>query len=194
MRFNSPFRWRALAASFALSAAGYLTAPVPLVAQGNTKPAAARQVKRYSIEQFMNTVRVTGAAFSPDERSILFSSNKTGIFNVYAVPAAGGEAKQLTESQKESTYAISYLPDGRFIYTYDRGGNENSHLYMREANGTERDLTPGDKTKANFAGWAQDRKSFFASTNARDPKFFDLYEVSLPDFKQTLVFQNEAGY
>jgi dipeptidyl aminopeptidase/acylaminoacyl peptidase len=188
-------RVRGLAASAALLAAvGYVAAPIPLAAQPGAKAPAARQVKRYSIEQFMNTVRVSGASFSPDERSILFSSNQTGIFNVYSVPAAGGQAKQLTESQKESTYAVTYLPDGRFVYTYDRGGNENNHLYVREADGTERDLTPGEKTKANFSGWAHDRKSFFVSTNARDPKFFDLYEVSLPDFKQTLVFRNDAGY
>ena len=197
MKFTSPDLARAArarAATLALLAfvvVGF--AATPLAAQGDAKP-AARQVKRYSIEQFMNTVRVTGAAFSPDERSILFSSNKTGIFNVYAVPAAGGAARQLTESQKESTYAVTYLPDGRFLYSYDRGGNENNHLYVREADGTERDLTPGDKTKANFGGWAHDRKSFFVATNARDARFFDLYEVSLPDFKPTLVYQDDAGY
>ena len=193
MKFKSPLRLRALAVSFAFLA-GYVAVPIPLAAQDARKATAARQVKRYTIEQFMDTVRVTGAAFSPDEKSLLFSSNKTGIFNVYSVPVAGGAPKQLTDSTRESTFAVTYLPDGRFLYAYDRGGNENTHLYVREASGEERDLTPGEKTKANFAGWAHDRKSFFVSTNARDPKFFDLYEVSLPDFKQTLVFQNEAGY
>src|SRR5688572_6642300 len=46
-------------------------------------------VKQYSIEQFMATTRVGGASFSPDEKSLLFHSNKTGIFNVYRVPATG---------------------------------------------------------------------------------------------------------
>ena len=93
-------------------------------------PAAfAQQVKQYTIEQFMNTVRLGGSSFSPDEKSILFHSNKTGIFNVYSVPVAGGEATQLTHNAKESTFAVSYFPnDARILYTYDRGGNENSHL------------------------------------------------------------------
>ncbi|MCA1630605.1 MAG: S9 family peptidase [Acidobacteria bacterium] len=162
--------------------------------QGAKAQAAPRKVRQYTIEQFMDTVRVTGAAFSPDERSIIFSSNKTGIFNVYAVPTSGGAPKQLTNSAKESTYAVTCLPDGRVVYTYDRGGNENSHLYVLEANGGERDLTPGEKTKANFLGWAQDRKSFFVSTNERDPRYFDIYEMSVPDFKATLLFRDEAGY
>lgn len=154
-----------------------------------------RVVKQYTIEQFMDTTRVGGSSFSSDERQILFHSNKTGIFNVYTVPVSGGAAKQLTSSTKESTYSVSYLPaDPRFIYTYDRGGNENSHLYVREADGTERDLTPGEKTKANFLGWAFDRKSFFYSTNERDPRFFDIYEMALADFKPRLVYKDESGF
>lgn len=154
-----------------------------------------RVVKQYTIEQFMDTTRVGGSSFSSDESRILFHSNKTGIFNVYSAPVAGGAAKQLTDSTKESTYAVSYFPtDSRFIYTYDRGGNENSHLYVREADGSERDLTPGEKTKANFLGWAFDRKSFFYSTNERDPRFFDIFEMTLADFRARLVYKDETGF
>src|SRR2546430_11673473 len=129
-------------------------------------------VKQYTIEQFMATTRVGGATFSPDEKSILFHSNKSGIFNVYGMPVSGGEPKQLTNSSKESTYIVSAFPnDARFLYRYDKGGNENEHIYLRALDSTERDLTPGEKTKANFLTWSQDRKSFFFSTNARDAKF-----------------------
>jgi dipeptidyl aminopeptidase/acylaminoacyl peptidase len=155
---------------------------------------AQQQVKQYTIEQFMNTVRLGGSSFSADEKAILFHSNKTGIFNVYSVPVTGGEATQLTSNAKESTFAVSYFPnDARILYTYDRGGNENSHLYLRELNGTERDLTPGDKVKANFVGWSHDRQSFFFSTNERDPRFFDLYEMPIDTFKPSMVYKDEIG-
>jgi len=157
--------------------------------------APRRAVREYTIEQFMATTRVGGSSFSADEKEVLFHSNKTGIFNVYSVPVAGGPAKQLTKSMKESTYAVSYFPaDPRFIYTYDRGGNENSHLYLREADGSERDLTPGEKTKARFLGWSFDRKSFFYSTNERDPKYFDIYEMALADLKPRLVYKDETAF
>jgi dipeptidyl aminopeptidase/acylaminoacyl peptidase len=155
----------------------------------------AQPVKEYTIEQFMNTVRIGGSSFSADEKSLLFHSNKSGIFNVYSVPVSGGAATQLTNSAKESTFAVSYFPnDTRFIYTYDRGGNENNHLYLRELDGTERDLTPGDKVKANFLGWSKDRKSFFFSTNERDPRFFDIFEMPIDSFKPSLVYKDETGY
>ncbi|MEY2498407.1 MAG: hypothetical protein QOD12_1963 [Verrucomicrobiota bacterium] len=159
------------------------------------KPADKTAVKQYTIEQFMSTTRIGGSSFSADEKSILFHSNKSGIFNVYTMPVSGGEAKQLTNSAKESTYAVSYFPgDARFLYRYDKGGNENEHLYLKELDGTERDLTPGDKTKANFLGWSQDRKSFFISANARDPKFFDIFEMTIADLKPVLIYQDETGY
>ena len=155
----------------------------------------AQQVKEYTIEQFMNTVRIGGASFSSDEKSILFHNNKTGIFNVYSVPVTGGAPTQLTQSTKESTFAVSYFPtDARILYTYDRGGNENNHLYLRELNGAERDLTPGEKVKANFLGWSYDRKSFFFATNERDQRFFDIYEMPIDSFKPSLIYKDETGY
>lgn len=161
----------------------------------SAKTSETKTIKQYSIEQFMATTRLGGASFSADEKSILFHSNKTGIFNVYTMPASGGAPKQLTNSTKESTFAVSYFPaDARFLYRYDKGGNENEHLYLRELDGTERDLTPGEKTKARFLNWSHDRKSFFFSTNARDARYFDIFEMSVADLKPALIYQDETGY
>lgn len=152
-------------------------------------------VKQYTVEQFMDTIRLGGSSFSADEKSILFHSNRSGIFNVYSIPSAGGIPKQLTNSTKESTYAVSYFPeDARFLYRYDKGGNENEHLYLRELDGTERDLTPGDKTKARFLQWSHDRKSFFFATNTRDARYFDIFEMNVADLKPVLIYKDETGY
>ena len=195
---RTPFKKTTISVAIAaLVAFGCLSQVVvaQMAAKKPSKTEAARSVRQYTIEQFMETVRIGGSSFSADEKQILFHSNKTGIFNVYTIPASGGEPKQLTNSTKESTFAVSYFPnDARFVYTFDRGGNENSHLYLRELDGSERDLTPGDKTKANFLGWSQDRKSFFYSTNERDAKYFDVFEMTVADMKSALIFKDETGY
>jgi dipeptidyl aminopeptidase/acylaminoacyl peptidase len=183
-------RFRSLSVALSVLFAVHLLSS-SVVAQ-KSKPAP--QVKQYTIEQFMNTVRVGGSSFSADEKSILFHSNKSGIFNVYSVSVDGGAPTELTKSTKESTYAVSYFPnDARFLYSYDRGGNENSHLYLRELDGSERDLTPGEKVKANFLGWSKDRRSFFYSTNERDPRFFDIYEMPIDSLKPVLFYRDETG-
>ena len=105
----------------------------------------------------METVSISGASFTADEKQLLFSSNRTGIFNVDAVPVAGGAAAPLTESAVDSTFVVSAFPfDDRFLYTRDQGGNEKNHLYVKTPGGKEQDLTPGEKLKAIFAGWTHD--------------------------------------
>ena len=154
-----------------------------------------RPSKQYTIEQFMATTSVGGASFSGDETRILFSSNQSGIFNVYSVPVAGGEATALTSSTTDSTFAVSYFPrDDRVLFTRDQGGNELNHLYVKELDGTERDLTPGDGHKAIFRGWTPAGDAFHVQTNERDPRFFDLYRYDASTCKRTLVYQDEVGY
>ncbi|HYC93675.1 MAG TPA: S9 family peptidase [Thermoanaerobaculia bacterium] len=157
--------------------------------------AKTRPSRQYTIEQFMNTVAVSGASFSPDEKEILFSSDETGVRNVYAIPVKGGKARALTTSASDTTSAVAFFPhDTRFLYTRDQGGNELNHLYVRQKDGSERDLTPGDKLKAAFAGWSGDRKSFFVRTNERDPKFFDLYRYDTDTYERKMIYKNEQGY
>lgn len=92
-----------------LSGKALLTKATP-DAQSTASPKPAKAVKQYTIEQFMNTTRVGGSAFTADEKTVLFHSNKSGIFNVYSIPVAGGEPKQLTNSTKESTYVATAFP------------------------------------------------------------------------------------
>ncbi|HVG57579.1 MAG TPA: S9 family peptidase, partial [Hyalangium sp.] len=150
----------------------------------------------YTIDQFMTVTKVGGASFSPDEKKILYSSNETGIFNAFSVPVGGGKPTQLTKSTTDSTFAVSYFPkDERILYSRDQGGNENSHLYVRELNGKEKDLTPGDKVKATFFGWKEDDLSaFYVLTNERDARFFDLYKYDAKTYKRTLLYQNDGNY
>ncbi len=157
--------------------------------------AAPRPSKLYTIEQFMATTSVRDASFSPDESKVLFSSNQTGIFNAYVLPVGGGTPTPLTASTTDAIAAVSYFPsDERILFTRDQGGNELNHLYVRETDGKEKDLTPGEKLKATFAGWTPAGDAFYVTTNERDPRFFDVYRYDAKGYERTLVYRNEAGY
>src|SRR5215212_5910177 len=156
--------------------------------------APRRPAKQYTMEQFLDTTSITGASFSPDESRILFSSNKTGIWNAYTVAVGGGAWTPVTTSTKDSTYAVGYFPhDARILITRDQGGNELNHVYVL-ADGAERDLTPGTKLKAQFAGWNHDGTAFHISSNERDAKFFDLYRYDAKTYQRALLFENKDGY
>ncbi len=179
-------------AVFELAAITWLASPACV---SSREPSPKRQVKHYTIEQFLDSSRIFGSSFTPDESSILFTSNKTGINNAYSVPVTGGSPQQVTHSTKDSTYAIGYFPeDTRILYTRDQGGNEINHLYLLDAGGQERDLTPGEKVKANFLKWSHDGKAFYYSTNGRDPRFFDIYRMDIPNLQSRLLYRDTTGY
>ncbi|MEQ8177096.1 MAG: alpha/beta fold hydrolase [Amphiplicatus sp.] len=132
-------------------------------------------------------------AYSPDGGKLLITNNSTGVFNAYALDLKTGEQEALTNSDTNAVFAVSYFPDGeRFLYTFDQGGNELNHLYVGGA-GEPTDLTPGEKVKASFVGWTDDRSAFFVESNERDERFFDLYRYDADDFDKALVFQNDLA-
>lgn len=148
----------------------------------------------YSVEDFFRNAAYAGASFSSAGDRILVSSNRSGIYNVWVVPAAGGEAQQLTTSATDAAFSVGYFPaDDRFLYSSDQGGNELTHLYVRNPDGSTTDLTPGTKLKAAFAGWAADNASFFVTTNERDQRYFDVYEYAADGYARTLLYQNNDG-
>src|SRR5262245_20655034 len=158
-------------------------------------PAPARPVKQYTMEQFLDTTSITGASFSADESKILFSSNKTGIWNAYTIPVGGGPWTPVTSSTKDSTYAVSFFPaDNRVLITRDQGGNELNHLYVLGTDGVEKDLTPGEKLKAQFMGWTHDVSAFYVQSNERDARFFDVYKYDAKSYDRSIFYQNADGY
>lgn len=178
-----------------------LVAAVPALAA--TEPAAPGQAQAastaatpYTAAQFFETTSFSmanpdGLAFSEGRSHVLISSDQTGVFNAYALPVAGGDPVPLTASTTNATFAQSYFPDGRrVLVAADQGGNELTHIYVRETDGALRDLTPGDKVKAGFVGFSDDGQTFWLISNERDASAFDVYAYDATTYERKLVFQN----
>ncbi|RMD89428.1 MAG: S9 family peptidase [Alphaproteobacteria bacterium] len=156
----------------------------------------ARSVPAYSAEAFFRTTsyRLPGAAghsFSPDGGRLLVTSDESGVFNAYAVDLSSGEKEPLTDSTSDAVFGLSYFPaDERVLFTRDQGGNELNHVFVREEDGTSRDLTPGERLKAGFLGWTASGDAFFVTSNERDPRAFDVYRYDATDYSRVLVFEN----
>ena len=166
-----------------------------------TEPAAPAQAAStaatpYTAAQFFETTSFSmanpdGLAFSEGRSHVLISSDQTGVFNAYALPVAGGDPVPLTASTTNATFAQSYFPDGRrILVAADQGGNELTHIYVRETDGTLRDLTPGDTLKAGFVGFSDDGQTFWLTSNERDASAFDVYAYDATTYERKLVFQN----
>lgn len=169
-------------------------APKPPPAAASPK-AVQRPSRQYTMKQFMGTTAVTGPVFASDEQRILFSSNASGIFNVASVPVGGGKPLELTRSRTDGMRLVGAFPgDERFLFERDKGGNEQTHVYVRTPDGKERDLTPMKKGVAHFLGFSQDETAFYVTTNERDEGAMDLYRHDAKTYARTLLMQNDKGF
>ena len=141
----------------------------------------------------MSNNRSSGGYFSKDASRLVYSSDKSGIFNIYEVDLNSFEETQITNSKEESFFTVGYSPlTNEIIYSADKGGNENSHLYLIR-NGNSIDLTPGDKTKASLLGWNKDQKEMYFLSNSRNSKYFDLYKLNIEIKKSKLKRNLKKG-
>ena len=153
-----------------------------------------KNIEQYSIDTLMSNNRSSGGYFSKDADKLIYSSDKSGIFNIYEVDLSTNEETQLTDSKEESFFVRGYSPNtGEVIYSADKGGNENSHIYLIRK-GNSIDLTPGENTKASFVGWTKDELGMYVISNSRDPRFFDLYKIEIVTLNSEMVFKNDIGY
>jgi dipeptidyl aminopeptidase/acylaminoacyl peptidase len=175
--------------------------PTALAADVAAQPGAVQPATpTYTAAQFFDTtsygLAYSGAkAFSPDGKSVLIRSDRTGVFNAYALPVAGGEPVALTTSTTSAVSPVSYFPtDARILFSQDGGGDELSHLFVRAVDGAVTDLTPGDKLKADFLGWSRDGKTFYVMSNGRDAAAFDVVAYDAATYEHRMVFENTGGF
>ncbi|WP_282044117.1 S9 family peptidase [Winogradskyella flava] len=158
------------------------------------KAETKREIQQYTINQFMDNEAVGGGSFSADNSKLLISSNRSGIYNVYSVSVKGGELTPITQSDSTSYFANAYFPeDNRMLISADGNGDEIDHLFVMETDGSIKDITPVDGAKANFYGWSKDDKHLYFGSNKRDPKFFDVYKMSIDDYSSEMLYQNNDG-
>ena len=84
----------------------------------------------------VNVGRDFSPRFSPDGKSIAFTSNRTGNNDVFVIPAVGGEPKQLTWHSGDDQ-ALAWTPDGKgVVMSAQRGTNAwGSPLYVQPIDG-----------------------------------------------------------
>ena len=80
------------------------------------------------------------ARLSPDGRTLAFNLTDNGIVNVWTVPVAGGQPKQLTFDQELAGFPC-WSPDGKFIAYQMKRGDDAYLMALPSAGGEPVQLT-----------------------------------------------------
>jgi dipeptidyl aminopeptidase/acylaminoacyl peptidase len=112
---------------------------------------------------------------SPDGREIAFAADvdPTGVdpnFDVFVVPAAGGEAQNVSPENPADDFAPCYSPDGRHLaflrQTVKGFYADRVRLVLRDRQaGTNRVMTEDWDRSARGLVWSRDSRSLFASVD-----------------------------
>jgi dipeptidyl aminopeptidase/acylaminoacyl peptidase len=179
--------------------------------------------------RYLNVRSASGFSFAPDGRRLTFLTDITGIAEVWsvAVTARPSQAppnregtlpwpEQLTFGG-ERIVGAAYSPVAdRLIVGSDVGGNERTQLFLLSGDGagTGAPLTPltsqpdaihvfggWQEDVSASSGWSPDGARIVYANNARDARFFDVYERAIDDLDTAprLLLQHDgtnypAGY
>ncbi|MGO9518507.1 MAG: prolyl oligopeptidase family serine peptidase [Candidatus Korobacteraceae bacterium] len=137
-------------------------------------------------------------AFSPDSKEIAYTSNHDPMpaistnDDIFTVPAAGGEAKQITTNPGSDGTPI-YSPDGKYIgyRSQLRGGYESDRfrlmLYDR-GTGKITDLTPEFDRWVDSMAWSPDSKTiYFTAENQGEAPIYQINVTAPNPWPQELV-------
>jgi dipeptidyl aminopeptidase/acylaminoacyl peptidase len=128
---------------------------------------------RPPFEQFFAYRRLFPVAqLTPDGERVLFVSNISGQFNLWAVELDGGWPDQLTNFVDNSVRGVAVRDDGTILFHADEDGDEFHQLYRIPADGGwPEQLTDREQVQHELSpgSWAPDGKSFAFSSNMRTP-------------------------
>lgn len=70
--------------------------------------------------------------FSPDGKSLLFISDKSGSDNIWTMDVASKEEKQITKDAKHNFFSAEWTPDGEYIVGGKGRRNIKLHIYSKD--------------------------------------------------------------
>jgi len=114
-----------------------------------------------SISELLKTPLILGFDLDRNGRTVVYSSNETGIPHLYVLPTkAGSKPKQITSGEDPVLSGVLSPSGEDLIYPLDRDGNELHHLYLLPTEGGEPERITEDPYRTFGGDWHPSGKEF----------------------------------
>ena len=155
----------------------------------------AQAAKQIPLRDFFKNPDQAAHALSPDGQYLAWLAPWESRRNIYVRPLAGGPATRVTAETARDIAGFGWKGSNRLIYGKDFGGDENFHIVSVDRKGEGlKDLTPGEKVKANVVDpLIDDDDHIIVSHNRRDAKVFDVFRVNVNTGEEKLIAQNPGN-
>jgi protease II len=148
--------------------------------------------KKPDVEQFFRTYAIQDFAVSHDESQLIFSTNLSGKFNLWAMDLPNVFPYPLTFID-QSSHGIVFDKQGRFVVVgFDKDGDENAQLYALPPKGGE--LKPlrvqaGQRHMEPFL--SEDGTKLYYTSTKDDPTFLKAYCYNLETEEEKVVLDGK---
>jgi protease II len=150
--------------------------------------------KKPDVEQFFRTYAIGDVEVNHDESQLIFSTNLSGKFNLWAMDLPNTFPYPLTFID-QSSHGIVFDKKGRFVVAgFDKDGDENAQLYAIPPKGGE--LKPlrvqeGQRHMNPFL--SKDGNRLYYTSTKDDQTFLKAYCYDLETEKETVVLDGVDG-
>jgi Tol biopolymer transport system component len=101
--------------------------------------------------------------FSPDGKSLLYISDKSGSDNIWIMDLATKEETKLTDQKNKNFFSADWSPDGMYIVGAEGRRNIKLHLYHKDGGGGSQLTDKPDNLKTIDPAFSADGKTIYFS-------------------------------
>ena len=147
------------------------------------------------MEDFFRNPEKSSFRISPNGNHIAYMKPWKSRMNVHVIEVGADVEKRLTSSTERSIYGFLWLGDDRIGYVKDDGGDENTHFYAVNKDGSnEIDLTPFENVKATIIDdLEEDPENVILGLNKRNQEIFDPYRVNINTGQMVMIAENPGN-
>jgi dipeptidyl aminopeptidase/acylaminoacyl peptidase len=158
-------------------------------------PVPSAERVAYSLRRYLSMKSAYSPEFLPDDRTVAYLSDVTGVPQVWTIGLGGKAAPQQVTLEDERVGFLSCAAKSeRIVFGTDRGGSERFQLHILEEGGdVMTKLTDEPDVIHNWGDWSPDETMIAFSSNARSPAFFDIYIQRLADRSIEMVHRYDGN-
>ncbi|WP_298366149.1 S9 family peptidase [uncultured Lutibacter sp.] len=149
---------------------------------------------KYSVEDYFARPKARSFSFSPNGAYLSYREKDENKKNhVYVKNLETEEVVRVIEEKEELIRGFGWANNNRMIYTMDKGGNENYHLFAVNIDGTnQKELTPFDGVRVNILEiLREDKDHMIISMNKNNAQIFEPYKINIITGELKQLYSNE---
>ncbi|MFS0590600.1 S9 family peptidase [Cytobacillus horneckiae] len=146
------------------------------------------------VSQFLKTFAIGDFAVNRDESQLVFSTNLSGQYNIWAMNFPSTFPVQMTFNN-QSCQGLLYDKQGRFIISgFDTDGDENTQFYaLPLEGGTLKQLVNNEKFRNFFPALSKDGKKLYYSSGKGNPSYLNVYSLDLESGEEEKVSEGKEA-